>query len=82
LLLLAATTRDAWCDGVEPDVRHSDVDLTFVGGHFDPVIPPAKHGRGLGRPDVVAGFEIGGGCREYDRGADLAERLQIGAVGI
>jgi hypothetical protein len=48
---------------------------------FDPVLPPAKHGRGLGRPDIVAGFEIGGGCREYDGCADVAESIQIGAVG-
>ena len=48
---------------------------------LDPLLPPSKDGRGLGRPDIVAGFEIGGRCREYDGGADLAERLQIGAIG-
>jgi hypothetical protein len=44
-------------------------------------LEPAEHGGGLGWPDVVARFEIGGGCREYDGGADLAERCQIVAVG-
>jgi hypothetical protein len=38
------------------------------------------HGHACGNPDVTAGFEIGGGCREYDGGADLAERLQVGAI--
>ena len=29
---------------------------------LDAVLPAAKDGHGLGRPDVVAGFEIGSGC--------------------
>ena len=40
----------------------------------------AKLFRELGRPNVVARL-VGGGNREYHRGADLAEGLQVGAVG-
>jgi hypothetical protein len=48
---------------------------------LDPLLAPAKHRGGLGRPDVAAGFKIRSRFREDDRGTDLAERLQIGAVG-
>jgi hypothetical protein len=40
-----------------------------------PWVPPSKDGRGLGRPDVVARLEVRRRAREYDGGADLAERL-------
>ena len=42
---------------------------------------PAKDRGGLGRLDVVARFKVWGRYRKYHWGADLAERLQIGAVG-
>ena len=48
---------------------------------FDPLLTPAENRCGLGRQDVVSGFQIGGGFREYYGRADLAEGLHIGAVG-
>src|SRR5258708_2718127 len=38
---------------------------------LDLVLTPPKDRRGLGRPDIVARFEIGGRDREYDGDADL-----------
>jgi len=48
---------------------------------FDASLLPAKDRGGLGRLDVVARFKVWGRYRKYHWGADLAERLQIGAVG-
>jgi hypothetical protein len=45
------------------------------------IVPAPKNGRGLCRPDIIAGFKIGGGRWKDDRSADLAERREIVAVG-
>jgi hypothetical protein len=49
--------------------------------HLNPVLSPTKHGRGLSRPDIIAGFKIGDGRWKDDRSAELAEGREIFAVG-
>src|SRR5882762_1820682 len=48
---------------------------------LNPLLLPSENGRGLGRPNVVAGRQVRRGFREYDGRADLTERRQIVAIG-
>jgi len=48
---------------------------------FDAVSPQPQHRGGLGLPDVVPGFEVRHVGRHFQRQPEVAERLDIGAVG-